>query len=336
MGDQAQGTRFRGAAPQAGRLDKVLAGALPELSRARVAALIKAGAAQVGGEVVRRPGQRIEEGVEIALDLPPPAPSELIPEPLPLRLIYQDGDLVVVDKAPGMVVHPGAGHQTGTLVHALLHHVRDLSGIGGVERPGIVHRLDRGTSGLLVVAKHDQAHRALAEQFAVHSARRRYLALVHGVPSASAATIRSRLARHPSDRIRFASTDGGEHGKEAVTHWRRLGGAQGIGLVECKLETGRTHQIRVHLCEAGFPIVGDPLYRRAGCGLPELLQRVVSELSDRPLLHAWSLELDHPSTGQRQRWIAAPPADFLRALHALGISGALPAPIRAPTGQARS
>ncbi|TVQ89011.1 MAG: RluA family pseudouridine synthase [Deltaproteobacteria bacterium] len=320
--------RFCGVADADGRLDKVLSSALPGLSRTRVTELIKAGEARVDGVVQARPSARVAVGSTLELSLPPPEPSDLQAQDLPLSILYQDADIAVIDKAPGMVVHPGAGHRTGTLVHALLHHISDLSGVGGVERPGIVHRLDRGTSGLLVVAKHDVAHRALAGQFAIHAARRRYLALVHGVPGASGGTIRSVLARDPRDRLRFASTDDPGRGKRAITHWRRLGGTHGVGLVECKLETGRTHQIRVHLCEAGHPIVGDPTYRRAGCTIPAILDALAKDLQNRPLLHAWSLAIDHPRTGERMRWCAPLPADLREAVQSLDLEQALPAPLR--------
>jgi 23S rRNA pseudouridine1911/1915/1917 synthase len=310
------------------RLDKVLAAVSPDLSRSRISALIKGGAASVNGRAAGRAGQRVEAGDEVLLAVPSPSPAAAAAEDLPLRIVYEDAAIVVVDKAPGMVVHPGAGNATGTLVNALLHRIDDLSGIGGVERPGIVHRLDRGTSGLLVVAKHDRAHRALSDQFAAHTAQRRYLAIVHRVPLASAGTIRSTLGRDDRDRTRFRSVDDPERGRSAVTHWRRLGGADGVALVECRLETGRTHQIRVHLTEAGHPLVGDATYRIAGAAVPDTIAPLVAPLGDRPLLHAWSLALDHPETGERVAWRASPPADFVGVLEALGLLGALPAGAR--------
>lgn len=310
------------------RLDKVLAAAAPDLSRSRVSALIKAGAATVNGRVAPRAALRVEPGDEVLLVVPPLEPAGALAEDLPIRVVYEDTAIVVIDKAPGMVVHPGAGNATGTLVNALLHRIDDLSGIGGVERPGIVHRLDRGTSGLLVVAKHDHAHRALSDQFAAHTAQRRYLAIVHRVPLASGGTIRSSLGRDDRDRTRFRSVDDPERGRMAVTHWRRLGGADGLALVECRLETGRTHQIRVHLTEAGHPLVGDGTYRVAGTTVPDAVAPLVEQLGDRPLLHAWSLSLDHPETGERVTWRATPPADFLEVVQALGLIGALPGAAR--------
>ncbi len=250
--------------------------------------------------------------------LPPPAPSAAEPEELPLRIVYQDVHLIVIDKAVGMVVHPSAGHPRGTLVNALLHHVRDLSGIGGVHRPGIVHRLDRGTSGLLVVAKRDVAHQHLAAQFAAHTAGRVYLALCHGAPVADSGTIESWLARHPTARLRWASTEP-ERGKRAVTHWEVVARRGTVTLMRCRLETGRTHQIRVHLTEQGWPLLGDGLYKRRNTRLPATLRGVVDDSGERPLLHAAFLRFTHPDTEELMELRAPPPTDFQRALDALAI-----------------
>jgi 23S rRNA pseudouridine1911/1915/1917 synthase len=315
-------------APSAGRLDTVLADALPDLSRSRVAALVKAGVVQVDGVVVDRPSRAVTAGASLVVDVPAPVPLQAEPQDLPLRIVYQDEDLVVVDKAAGMVVHPGAGHPDGTLVNALLHHIHDLSGIGGVQRPGIVHRLDRGTSGLLVVAKHDQAHQHLAAQFAAHTAERLYLALVHRAVGAASGTVRSRLARHPVDRLRWASTDDPDQGREAVTHYTRLGVRGEVSLVQCQLETGRTHQVRVHLTELGHPLIGDTTYRHRAKRAPASIRPLVAALQDRPLLHAWSLSLDHPRTGDRRRFTAPLPEDMRRVVEALDLVQALPEPIR--------
>ncbi|TNE90216.1 MAG: RluA family pseudouridine synthase [Deltaproteobacteria bacterium] len=305
-----------GESPSRGRLDAVVAELFPELSRSRAAALIKEGHVTVDGEAVLRPSHKLEAGSAVAVEVPPPAPDRAQPQDLPLTVVHEDADLVVVDKAPGMVVHPGAGHPDGTLVNALLFHVGGLSGIGGVERPGIVHRLDRGTSGLLVAAKHDQSHQALAEQFAEKTAGRRYLAIVWGVPSASHGRIESHLARHPVDRTRFASTERG--GKRAVTHWRLLSAGPHASLVECRLETGRTHQIRVHLAELGHALVNDPTYGKPRkCG--QALRGWIAAHPDRPLLHAWRLSLTHPTDGERKHFTALPPADFREALEAAQI-----------------
>lgn len=302
-------------APTAGRLDAVLAEAVPDLSRSRVAALVKDGAVRVAGVVVTRPSHKVAEGDSLVLVVPEPAPDRAIPQDLPVVIVYEDDDLVVVDKAPGMVVHPSPGHADGTLVNALLHHVDGLSGVGGVQRPGIVHRLDRGTSGLMVVAKHDRSHGHLAAQFADHSAGRVYLALCLGAPDGEGGTLRSDLARHPTDRLRWASTERG--GKPAITHWRRLARGRGLSLVACRLETGRTHQVRVHLTEQGWPLAGDPTYRRRSRTTPAWLAPLLPE--DRPMLHAWRLGLTHPSDGRRLVLEAAPPPDFAAVAEAAGI-----------------
>ncbi|HIE68855.1 MAG TPA: RluA family pseudouridine synthase, partial [Planctomycetes bacterium] len=245
---------------EAGRLD-VVAAAVFELSRSRAATLIKQGAVSVAGVLHTRPSFQVELGALLRIELPPAEPDQALPEELPLSIVYEDDDLIVVDKASGMVVHPGPGHSGGTLVNALLFHIDTLSGIGGVLRPGIVHRLDKGTSGLMVVAKNDAAHQGLSEQFAAHSAGRRYLAICFGRARQDAGRAESYLARHPKDRVRIASTDG-SYGKHAVTHWELLGQAELACLIECRLETGRTHQVRVHLTEMGCPLIGDSLYRR--------------------------------------------------------------------------
>ena len=320
MSHEATAT-YRVEVAQRGRLDAALSASVPDLSRARIAALIKDGSATVDGEVCTRPAQKVAPGSIVVLAVPPPAPSEAVAQDLPLDIVYQDADVVVVDKAAGMVVHPGAGHPDGTLVNALLHHVGDLSGIGGVERPGIVHRLDRGTSGLLVVAKHDQAHRALSSQFADHSAQRTYLALVHGAVPVARGTIESQLARHPTQRTRFASTDSG--GKRAVTHWWRLAQRGTVSVVRCQLETGRTHQIRVHLCEAGWPLLGDGLYRRRHTRVPASLSELVDPAGSRPLLHAARLRFRHPGSGDELCFDAPLPDDFRAALRALELDSDL-------------
>lgn len=321
-------TRLQGPAVARGRLDAALAEAFPDLSRSRATALVKEGVASVDGEVVTRPSAKVRAGQLLCVDVPAPTPMNADPQDLPLRIVDQDADLVIVDKDPGRVVHPGPGHPDGTLVNALLHHVGDLSGIGGTLRPGIVHRLDRGTSGLLVVAKHDLSHRALAAQFAAHTAQRLYLAIVHGAPREAAGTVRSHLARHPKDRMRWASTPDETQGKPAVTHWRRLGVCGDIGLVQCQLETGRTHQVRVHMRELGHPLVGDTVYGRGSRRVPARIREAVEALEDRPLLHAWSLSLDHPSSGDRRTWLARPPRDFMSVVEGLELVAALPERIR--------
>lgn len=303
----------------AGRLDAILAMAVPELSRSRAAALIAEGCVTVNGVVVRRVSTQVLPSATVTVDIPAPRPAEAFPEDLPIQIVYQDDDIAVIDKAAGMVVHPSLGHDSGTLVHALLFHIRGLSGVGGVERPGIVHRLDRGTSGLIVVAKNDVTHWSLADQFATHSAGRRYLALTLAVPREGTGTLRSSLARHVTDRIRWASSPSPD-AKPAVTHWSVLGRGQ-LGLMACELETGRTHQIRVHLTEAGWPLAGDDLYKRRGILIPSELSALAPE--GRPMLHAWQLHLNHPATGERMVFRAVPPPDFQALCLAAGLETAL-------------
>ncbi len=299
-----------GVAPAVGRAD-VLVGHLAQVSRTRAAALIRGGAAQVDGVPIDRAAQSIPQGAELAVRLPEPVLCALVPEELPIQIVYQDAALAVIDKAAGMVVHPGAGHPTGTLVNALLHHVRDLSGIGGVLRPGIVHRLDRGTSGLMVVAKTDAAHQALAAQFADKTARREYLAIARA-PKAERGVVDAPIGRHPTDRVRFAVVP---NGRPAVTHWVVARRAEPWALLACRLETGRTHQVRVHLAHMGAPLLGDPLYGRsvrppmAVCGIAR----------DRPMLHARELRFRHPTSGEPCVFQAEAPADFAGVRTALGL-----------------
>jgi len=297
---------------RAGRLDVVIADLVPELTRSRAGQLVRAGHVRVEGVAERRAGRRVGRGVEVEVEVPEAVPVAVRAQDLPLTLVFEDAHIAVIDKAPGMVVHPGPGHADGTLVNALLHHLSDLSGIGGELRPGIVHRLDRGTSGLLVVAKTDVAHHGLAAQFAAHSAGRRYLAIVAGAPSEDAGRVESLLGRHPNDRVRHAS---GARGRRAVSHWRVRQRGEGVALLEVQLETGRTHQVRVHLSEQGWPILGDPLYNRRRRG-----PREVRPLLLRPMLHAWRLQLVHPTSGEALRFDAVPPPDFDAVQRALGLS----------------
>ena len=307
------------------RLDVVVA-EQAELSRSRAAALIREGRVHLDGEVVSRPSASVAPGQQVVVELPPLRAPVAQPQDLPLSIVYEDDDLAVIDKQEGMVVHPGAGHPDGTLVNALLHHLDGLSGIGGVERPGIVHRLDRGTSGLMVVAKHDAAHQALAAQFADKTAGRTYLALCLGAPEAEEGTVRSWLGRHRTDRLRWASQPEGV-GKHAVTHWKVEARAGTVTLLRCWLETGRTHQVRVHLSEQGWPLAGDRVYRRKGRRPPARLAPWVDPEGQRPLLHAWELGLVHPTTGEAMRWRAAPPGDYVAALEALQIDPAPYGPV---------
>lgn len=252
-----------------------------------------------------RASLRVRPGDVLDASPPEPLPSPLTPEDIPLVVLHEDEDLIVIDKPAGMVVHPGPGHASGTLVNALLHHCRDLAGVGGVTRPGIVHRLDRGTSGVMVVAKHDAAHHALAEQFRDHTIEREYRALVRGVPGADSGRVDRRIGRHRSDRKRMSVHV--RAGREARTGWRvlrRFPRSERSWLAVLP-ETGRTHQIRVHLASAGLPIVGDPVYGRRGRGVP-------SELA-RPALHAAVLGFVHPTRGEPLRF-ESPVAEDIAAL----------------------
>lgn len=308
-------TRTWRAERSSDRLDKALVQAFPELSRARLKALMDEGSITLAGQPVRA-SQRVRVGDEVTVSIPDAVAALPKPEDLALPILYQDTDVIVVHKPAGMVVHPSAGHYEGTMVNALLHHATGLSGIGGVLRPGIVHRLDGGTSGVMVVAKHDTAHHALTTQFAVHSVERRYLAVVHRVIRLDRGTFRSQLARDPDDRLRIASVDDG--GRNAVTHWEVKARGDRCTLVECRLETGRTHQVRVHLSEAGHPILGDRTYGRRDCVPTAALRDLVEALS-HPLLHAYLLAFDHPNGSGRQRFVAPPPDDFVAVCKRAGL-----------------
>lgn len=297
-----------GSVAQAGRADKVLAEA-SGLSRARVQALIAEGRVAVAGSALASPSARLAAGSAFVIALPPPAPLAAIAQDIPLVVVHEDADLIVVDKPAGLVVHPAAGSADGTLVNALLHHCRGrLSGIGGVARPGIVHRIDKDTSGLLVVAKSDAAHEGLARQFADHSIARTYLAVTAGHPRPAAGTITARLGRSDRDRKKMAVlADDAARGKHAVTHYRTLEALDGAALVECRLETGRTHQVRVHLAHIGHPLLGDPVYGRTPAALKPVLARLGFA---RQALHAASLGFVHPVTSEPLLFEAPLPADM--------------------------
>lgn len=291
------------------RLDAFLAAQLPELSRAAVQRLIGDGLVLLDG-VAPRPAIKLRGGEQIDLQLPEPVPAIPQAEQIPLVVLYEDHDLIVVDKPAGITVHPGAGVISGTLVNALLAHCSDLSGIGGEIRPGIVHRLDKGTSGVLVAAKNDSSHRGLAEQFARHSVKRLYLALIYGSPPNDTGKISGIIGRHPTDRLRLSGT--ARHGKQAVTHWRVLERLGPVSLVQLRLETGRTHQIRVHMSEAGMPLLGDPLYPDGGrCNnlKDSRLKGMIARL-DRQALHARVLGFSHPRSSQYLEFSSEPPEDF--------------------------
>ena len=302
---------------QAGmRLDRALADAVPTLSRERLKALIRAGALERSGALVRDPAIKVHGDEAFRLSVPEPEPAHNIPQDIPLRVIFEDEHLLVVDKPAGLVVHPAAGNRDGTLVNALLYHCGgSLSGIGGVARPGIVHRIDKDTSGLLVVAKTDVAHEGLARQFAAHSIDRRYLAIVTGVPKAGEGTIDAPLARSSANRKKIAIVADGR-GKRAVTHWTRLEVLRAAALVECRLETGRTHQVRVHMASLGHPLVGDPVYGRSGKTHGKLLNDLGFH---RQALHAAELGFVHPVTKHRLSFSCGLPPDMQELFNALGV-----------------
>ncbi|MBI5495813.1 MAG: RluA family pseudouridine synthase [Deltaproteobacteria bacterium] len=296
------------AAPAA-RLDRFLADALPALSRARIQSLMEAGRVLVDGQPARA-SQKARGGQRVEVREPRPLPVALLPQDLPLSILYQDADIVVVDKAAGRVVHPALGNPDGTLVNALLFHVKDLGGISGELRPGIVHRLDRDTSGVLVVAKHDAALVALQRQFKDRTTEKRYLALVRGVPAPSAGTWCTPFGRHPVQRQKFTARAGD---RQAVTDWRTLAtGSGGISAVELVLHTGRTHQVRVHLSEHGLPILGDDVYGGRA-----------AELAPRQMLHAALLCLDQPVRCGRMRFVAPLPADLEDTAQRFGLLDAV-------------
>ena len=305
------------------RVDALIAALGPALSRAAVQRLIDGAQVQINNAVVGKPGQRVHVGDAISVTVPVPEPLEIVPEDLPLLVLYEDADLIVVDKAAGMVVHPAAGHPRGTLVNALLFHCKDLSGIGGALRPGIVHRLDRDTSGVLVATKNDRAHAALGAAFSAKSRGepggivREYLGIVAPPPAKRTGTLRTWHARHPTDRKRFSSKV--KSGKPAITHWTVVEPLPGAALVRFRLETGRTHQIRVHAADHGFPLLGDPLYGKP----PRLLAAVAAQLG-RQALHATLLELDHPTTAARMRFESQLPDDLADALSRLRGAPATP------------
>lgn len=311
------------------RLDRLLAARLPALSRSRLKALILAGDVTVGARTIRDPSSRVNARDPIAVAVPPPAPAAPAAEAIPLAIVYEDADLVVIDKPKGLVVHPAAGHWSGTLVNALIAHCGEsLSGIGGEKRPGIVHRLDKDTTGLMVVAKNDRAHRALAAQFADHGRtgglERGYLAFVWGVPERPRGAIDRPIGRHPHARDKMSIRS---DGRAAVTHWEvlqhysGLAGAPVASLLACRLETGRTHQIRVHLASIGHPILGDSVYgpgfRTKAALLPPAAQAALAGLG-RQALHAYLLGVDHPSTHEHLTFRSGLPADLASLHEALG------------------
>jgi 23S rRNA pseudouridine1911/1915/1917 synthase len=329
------------------RLDRVLARHLAELSRSRLKSLIEAGTVEVDGHTIRDPSHRVNSGAAIKVDVPPPQPARPQPEAIPLNVVYEDDDIIVIDKPAGLVVHPAAGNWTGTLVNALIAHCgNSLSGIGGERRPGIVHRLDKDTTGLMVVAKNDRAHAALAAQFADHGRsggpfERGYLAFAWGAPERPHGRIDRPIDRDPRSRDRMAVRAGG---REAVTLWQVLeryraakparatvkhkaaNSSESVAsLLACRLETGRTHQIRVHLASLGHPLLGDPVYgagfRTKAALLPQSAQAALANLG-RQALHAHILRLKHPLTSEILEFRSELPPDLARLHHALAGSRA--------------
>ena len=313
------------------RLDKHLLTLYPDFSRSRIEGLIKGGYVTVNGAAAAKAGMKIAEDDEIDVEIPPPVPAVPEPEDIPLDVVFEDEDMLVVNKAPGMVVHPAPGHFTGTLVNALLAHCPNLSGIGGVARPGIVHRLDQYTSGLIVVAKSQAAMDGLVKAFSSHkNIEKTYLAVCHGSPRLNAGRIENLIGRHPVDRKRMAIVE--KNGKVAITNWEKIDKLErevGIGgelkceveerklsstvplplstttsLIKCRIETGRTHQIRVHMASLGCPVVGDSVYGKSA------LDKRLSPIPQRQMLHAWRLKLWHPVKSVQMSFEAPIPDDM--------------------------
>jgi 23S rRNA pseudouridine1911/1915/1917 synthase len=298
------------------RLDRALADAVPTMSRERLKALIRSGALELNGGPLRDPAAKVSGDERLSLAVPEPEPAHNEPQDIPLRVNFEDEHLLVLDKPAGMVVHPAAGNLDGTLVNALLHHCAGrLSGIGGVARPGIVHRIDKDTSGLLVVAKTDRAHEGLAAQFAKHSIDRRYRAVTSGIPIPVAGTVDAPLARSSANRQKMAIVAEGR-GKRAVTRYRVIEPLNEAALVECRLETGRTHQVRVHMASIGHPLVGDPTYGGTRKAHRELLK---SLNFSRQALHAAELGFTHPVTGEPLSFKSDIPSDMQELLSALAL-----------------
>lgn len=293
-------TIFVGEFDAGRRLDSAVAGYVADCSRSLAANLINAQRILVDGQP-RKPGYRVKSGDTIQGRIPAPAKVDFSPEPIPIEIIYQDDQIVVINKPPGLVVHPAPGHADGTLVNALLYHCPDLGAIGGEVRPGIVHRLDKDTSGTMVIAKNSAAHEELSRQFKAREVEKKYLALVYGTPHSDTGSVRLPIGRHPVDRKRMSTTT--RKGRDAETMWQVGERFPGITLLELNLKTGRTHQIRVHCAAIGHPVVGDPVYRPrklfadSGSLLAEIPPPVVAELKSisRQMLHAWRLSFTHPT-----------------------------------------
>jgi 23S rRNA pseudouridine1911/1915/1917 synthase len=299
----------RGRPPE--RLDRFLVEGCPDLTRSQLKRLIDEGRVLIGEDPAKA-GSRLRGGETITLSIPPVAPADALPEEIPLSVLYEDPHLIVIDKPAGLVVHPAPGHQGGTLVNALLHHCPDLAGVGGELRPGIVHRLDKDTSGVMVATKNDMSHNHLAQQFKQHSINRRYVALVHGTTAKDKGSVESSIGRHPVHRKKMSGTS--RAGRRAVTHWRVLKryDADRLTLVELTLETGRTHQIRVHFSEMNHPVAGDPVYGSQGLlkGMADPVLRGKLQQMKRQALHARLLGFIHPVSGEYMEFESPLPADL--------------------------
>jgi 23S rRNA pseudouridine1911/1915/1917 synthase len=299
------------------RLDSFLATCSSGLSRSLLKSLIKSGHVKVNGRVLK-PSQKVKSGDRIVLSVPPPAPPRLKPEPMALDIVHEDASLLVLNKPAGLVVHPAPGHATGTLVHGLLHHCKDLSQIGGITRPGILHRLDKDTSGLMVVAKNDQAHGFLSDQFRAGSIKKQYLAIVHGCLSGGEGKIDLPISRHPKKRKEMAVRLSG--GRDALTYWRTQKLFKtGFSLLSVKIKTGRTHQIRVHLSYLGHPVVGDPLYGHGSSWWKKhpLYKKGMLAWIKRQMLHAYQLGFIHPDHERFVAFRAPLPEDMIQVLKRL-------------------
>ncbi|MGA7615949.1 MAG: RluA family pseudouridine synthase [Thermoanaerobaculia bacterium] len=297
------------------RLDGSLAKLFPEHSRSFLARLIEEGEVEIDGIAASKRSVPLTAGQRIVIRIPEPVSSSVASEEIPIAILFEDSEIAVIEKPAGLVVHPSAGHAAGTLVNALLFHVHDLSGVGGELRPGIVHRLDKDTSGLMVIAKNDRAHRALTEQWSTPAVRKEYLALVYGHPRESGGSIDQPIGRDPHDRKRMAVVT---RGRPAVTDWKLEQTYRYASLLRCVLRTGRTHQIRVHLKALGHPIIGDPVYSGPQWkGIPDRkLQKVIAHVG-RQALHAAVLIFDHPVSGERMRFESPLPEDLQEVIDVL-------------------
>lgn len=298
------------------RIDKYLFEKKIISSRSQISKLISEGYVSVNQNIILKPSYKVKSGDEIKIQIPDPISAEVIPQDIPLDILYEDKDIIVVNKSAGMVVHPAKGNLDKTLVNALLAHCKDLSGVGGVKRPGIVHRLDKGTSGCLVVAKHDQAHHELSHQFKNHEIEKIYLAFVFGEPTPDKDTIQNLISRSESNRLKYIVHE--SQGKEAITHYQTVWSERGLSLVKIRIETGRTHQIRVHFTDKGHSLVGDELYGKSSKKIQSLkissnIKKLLTQL-DHPLLHAYSLKFDHPLTKEKLFFKSEIPSDFKEIL----------------------